>query len=292
MMSVSSIKKTIFVCSFLFLTLMLLPLKTTAQNDARKQAARSEKLIGLRDLFNGDGFVRIPAGEFRMGSNEGAEDERPIHRVRISHGFEMGKFEVTQAQWEAVMESKENGHDKSEPEKAAQGEPTKNSNPSTFKGADLPVENVSWEEVQQFLRTLNAMDKEHLYRLPTEAEWEYASRAGSAKGYTGDLNDVAWTKANSNGHTQPVGQKKPNAWGLYDMFGNVMEWVQDWYDYYGSNVNNTIIDPQGAAPGSYRVYRGCSWYSTPEECYPAARSFDMPAHHYYSLGLRLVRTAK
>ncbi len=252
---------------------------------------QEEKQYGLKALYDGSGFVRIPAGEFMMGSRDGSGDERPVHRVRISRSFEMGKFEVTQAQWEAVMGSNRAAHAEPEKESVALGEPVVSSNPSHFKGSTLPVENVSWDDVQQFLRRLNRLDSRHTYRLPTEAEWEYACRAGSTKGYAGSLDRVAWYQANSGGQTQPVGQKQPNAWGLYDMHGNVLEWVQDWYghDYYG---NSPATDPQGPKSGSYRVYRGGSWYASAADCQAAFRSFDLPGNRYYSLGLRLVRTAK
>lgn len=252
---------------------------------------QEEKLYGLKALYDGSGFVRIPAGEFLMGSRGGSGDERPVHRVRISKSFEMGKFEVTQAQWEAVVGSNRDAHASPEKGSSAQGEPVVSSNPSHFKGSTLPVENVSWDDVQQFLRWLDKLDSRHRYRLPTEAEWEYACRAGRTKDDAGSLDAVAWYRANSGGQTQPVGQKQPNAWGLYDMQGNVLEWVQDWYghDYYR---NGPATNPQGPVSGSYRVYRGGSWYGSAADCRAAFRSFDLPGNRYYSLGLRLVRTAK
>ena len=169
--------------------------------------------------FDGIEFVQIPAGEFLMGS-EARDYERPVTQVRISRGYWLGKHEVTQAEWEAVM----------------------GSNPSNFDecGPNCPVEEVSWDDVQEFIRRLNAAVGEERYRLPTEAEWEYAARAGTSEDtYAGNLTDpygrdpvlegIAWYRRNSGGRTQPVGQKAPNAWGLYDMLGNVYEWVQDWY---------------------------------------------------------------
>src|SRR5262245_3013472 len=153
-------------------------------------------LHGMGALLDGSGFVRIAAGEFLMGSRNGKPDEQPVHRVVISSSFEMGKFEVTQAQWEAVMRR---AHAKVGP-----GETEGSGNPSHFKGPTLPVENVSWQDVQQFLRLLNARDPKHEYRLPTEAEWEYACRAGQTGDHAGSLDGIAWYEMNSDGQTRPV----------------------------------------------------------------------------------------
>jgi formylglycine-generating enzyme required for sulfatase activity len=175
-------------------------------------------------------FVKIAPGEFMMGCSVGDidcnDDERPVHRVQITKPFEIGKYEVTQSQWQAVM----------------------GSNPSTIKGDDRPVETISRTEAQDFLTKLNARNDGYRYRLPTEAEWEYAARAGSTAPYAGRLDDVAWYAGNSNDETHPVGKKKPNAWGLYDMEGNVREWVEDWYasDYYS---RSPVVDPTGPAAG-------------------------------------------
>ncbi len=153
-------------------------------------------------------FVQIQPGEFAMGCSPGddgcAAGESPAHRVRITRGFQMGRQEVTQTQWESVM----------------------GSNPSYFREAARPVESVSWDDVQEFLRRLNARNDGFRYRLPTEAEWEYAARAGTTDKYAGarSLADVAWDYSTSGGETHPAGQKQPNAWGLYDMLGNVYEW--------------------------------------------------------------------
>jgi formylglycine-generating enzyme required for sulfatase activity len=281
MFSHQAIKKMLPGC--LLLIVALFAHSGRAQQEAAKPERQEESLYSLRALLNGSGFVRIPAGEFMMGSKEGNDDEKPAHRVRIRQGFEMGKFEVTQAQWQAVMSRPPEAHARPENTPAA-------ANPSHFKGSNLPVENVSWDEVQQFLLALNARDHQHEYRLPTEAEWEYACRAGQSD--TMDkLEARAWYRDNSEGRTQSVGQKQPNAWGLYDMHGNVWEWVQDWYDphYYR---NSPATDPHGPKDASYRVYRGGSWYSSASDCRAAMRGFDLPANHYYSLGFRLVRTPK
>ena len=215
-------------------------------------------------------FVPLSEGEFVMGCAQGDGEcddvERPAHRVRITKGFEIGKYEVTQAQWEAVM----------------------GSNPSFFKGADRPVEQVSWEDVQQFLSRLNARGDGYRYRLPTEAEWEYAARAGTTGKYYGELDEIAWYGGNSDWHTHPVGQKKPNAWGLYDMLGNVWEWCSDWYDwnYYRSSPE---ADPREPESRRYRSLRGGSWYVHPRDLRVSYRGRFPPSTRFNSLGFRCVR---
>jgi len=191
-------------------------------------------------------LVRIPGGTFQMGSIsfqgqiglEASVVELPVRQVTLS-SFYIGKYEVTQGQWKAVM----------------------GSNPSFFKkGDDYPVEQVRWDDVQAFIRKLNQMTGKR-YRLPTEAEWEYAARGGKdgpGNDRYGNLDDIAWHGANSGGSTHPVGQKQPNAYGLYDMLGNVWEWVQDWFGPYTSSAKT---NPTGPSSGSYRVRRGGSWRS-------------------------------
>ncbi|MGO8751876.1 MAG: formylglycine-generating enzyme family protein, partial [Thermoguttaceae bacterium] len=238
-------------------------------------------------------MVLIPAGEFKMGSGESAEDtvaffnktygegflkadffkaEHPQHRVRITKPFYLGKYLVTQEQWEAVM----------------------GSNPSEFKGPNNPVEKVSWEDCQQFLGKLNAKSAAGggKFQLPSEAQWEYACRAGSKTKYCfGDdkskLGEYAWYDANSGNTTHPVGGKKPNAWGLYDMHGNVCEWCQDWWgrDYYAKSPAD---DPTGAATGSDRVFRGGGWGGPAWGCRSALRIHGEPGLRAY-LGLRVSR---
>jgi formylglycine-generating enzyme required for sulfatase activity len=171
-------------------------------------------------------FVLLEAGTFHMGSSDGDDNECPVHTVDISHSFYLGTYEVMQGQWEAVM----------------------GRNPSQFPGRDHPVENVSWEEVQAFIGQLNAKEGGAKYRLPTEAQWEYAARAATVTAWSfGDdsrrLGEYAWYGENAGMQTHAVGQQQPNGWGLYDMHGNVWEWVQDWYgaDY----PSGKVADPPG-----------------------------------------------
>ena len=237
-----------------------------------KPEAVSESLPKtLRDKF-GIEFVLIPAGEFPMGSRDKEKDETPVHQVRISSAFYLGKYEVKQAQWQAVM----------------------GNNPSRFSNdPNRPVEQVSWEEVQQFIGQLNSREGSNTYRLPTEAEWEYAARAGTTTAYSfgedvGQLGTYAWYSENSGGTTHPVGQKARNAWGLHDMHGNVWEWMQDWYGAYAADA---VRDPQGPASGLYRVIRGGSWGYDARYCRSASRFDAAPGNRYGTLGFRLLRTA-
>ncbi len=213
-------------------------------------------------------MVAIKGGTFNMGKNE-SDDEKPIHSVTLSD-FSIGKTEVTQSQWVAII----------------------GSNPSNFKGDNLPVENVSWNDVQVFLGKLNAKTGK-TYRLPTEAEWEYAAGGGennntkwASINNEGSLGIYAWYGGNSGSKTHPVGTKQPNQFGLYDMSGNVWEWCSDWYsaDYYaGSQQNN----PKGASIGSFRVYRGGSWISEASRCREASRGNNTPGTRNGTLGFRL-----
>ncbi|MDR1686734.1 MAG: formylglycine-generating enzyme family protein [Desulfovibrio sp.] len=207
-------------------------------------------------------FVLIPAGSFMMGS-EARDSEKPRRRVSIGKAFYLGKHEVTQAQWATLMEE----------------------NPSWFRGAELPVEQVFWDRAQEFINRLNRREGHTRYRLPTEAEWEYAARAGRDDAGLGDagsvaevagvLGRVAWYDRNSGNSTHPVGQKEPNALGLYDMLGNVNEWVLDRFaaDYYAHGPGQ---DPPGPESGTLRVRRGGSWSDEAANCRVAARAFDAP----------------
>jgi formylglycine-generating enzyme required for sulfatase activity len=219
----------------------------------------------------GSGMVAVKGGCFEMGSNDGDSDEKPVHRVCVSD-FQIGKYEVTQAEWEAVM----------------------GGNPSKHNGcARCPVEQVSWNDIQEFLEKLNAKSGLQ-YRLPTEAEWEYAARGGAqSRGYTysgsNDLAAVGWYDNNSGSQTHPVGEKQANELGLYDMNGNVWEWVNDWRDssYYANSPSN---DPQGPSSGSYRVNRGGSWDSGAASARVAFRGSSDPSYRAAYLGFRLART--
>jgi formylglycine-generating enzyme required for sulfatase activity len=220
-------------------------------------------------------LVPIPAGEFEMGLDNGTH-ESPAHWVRISEPFYMGKYEVTQGQWESVM----------------------GMNPSRFKGnPNRPVESVSWEDIQEFIKRLNRQEGWEVCRLPTEVQWEYVARAGTTTKRYEDVLDttterfedvldaIAWHDANSGGETHEVGQKRPNAWGLYDMLGNVWEWVQDWYaeDYY---EHSPTIDPQGPDAGVYRVSRGGGWSSYARVVRGAERNRYQPGYRDETLGFR------
>jgi len=212
----------------------------------------------------------IPAGEFAMGSPDSDRyvhrDERPRHRVRITKPFYLGATEVTQEQYEKVM-----------------GE-----NPSVVKGPANPVETVSWDKAVEFCKRLSAKEGKK-YRLPTEAEWEYACRAGSTTRYgfgdnSASLGEHAWHLGNSGRKMHPVGEKKPNAWGLYDMHGNAWEWCQDWLGEYSSDA---VTDPQGPTGGSNRGQRGGSWINDAKYCRSANRWSTRPGHREYFLGFRV-----
>jgi len=243
-------------------------------------------------------FVWCPPGSFMMGSNGNEQDkaikslpkelpakprtaterairnEGPQHRVTLTKGFWMARTEVTQAQWQQIM----------------------GNNPSKFKdmGLDGPVETVSWNDCQVFLKKLNELSVSKIqgtFRMPTEAEWEYACRAGTQTAYyfgedAAKLGDYAWYNANSNMKTHPVAQKKPNPWGLYDMHGNVWEWCEDWYENYSSS---DVINPRGPDAGSGRVGRGGGWDDFAGDLRAAYRSYGRPTDFKASpLGFRPV----
>ena len=227
---------------------------------------------GMTFEANGVSFTMIPVegGTFTMGATSEMTEpylwEKPTHQVTLS-SYYIGETEVTQALWQAVM----------------------GSNPSEFKGDNLPVEMVSWHDCQTFISRLNSLTGKR-FRLPTEAEWEFAARGGNQSSrtqYSGSscIDDVAWYEGNSGGKTHPVKTKQPNELGLYDMTGNVDEWCQDWYDSYSSDAQT---DPTGASSGDHRVCRGGSLRSFPWGCRSSYRGINAPGESYDCIGLRLV----
>ena len=219
-------------------------------------------------------MVKVEAGSFDMGATPEMrslqypyDDEKPDHRVTLTKTYYIGKYEVTQALWQVVM----------------------GNNPSRFKGDDLPVERVSWKRCQDFISKLNSLTGKR-FRLPTEAEWEYAARGGNkSRGYrysgSNTLDDVAWYGDNSGSKTHAVGTKQPNELGIYDMSGNVSEWCQDWRGSYSSSPQT---NPTGAVSGSYRVDRGGSWLYSAWFSRSSSRGGRTPGGRDGDLGLRLV----
>ena len=215
-------------------------------------------------------FALIPAGEFMMGSEE-FNSSKPVHTVKIRTPFYLGINPVTQREWKAIM----------------------GNNPSEFNGNDLPVESVSWNEVQDFIKKLNEKEGTNKYRLPTEAEWEYAARAGTTTRYSfGDddskLGEYAWYIENSGDKTHPVGNKGANPWGLYDVHGNVWEWGQDeWHDTYnGAPIDGSAWEDGDSAA---RVARGGSWFGYAGRCGSASSARSNPGDHHHNLSFRLLK---
>ena len=271
---------------------VLPPTKNTNTQNSNSQPSLPVIPAAVKAIISAENYVSIKTGEFRMGTDEHGENNDVPHLVKITRPFEMGKYEITQAQWEAVLSN----------------------NPSHFKGANLPVENISWDDAQAFIASLNELKDGYQYRLPTEAEWEYACRAGGQAVPKENLEQIAWFGNNSglkqldseaiwnsdrqnynkvlienDCQSHRVGTKKPNAWGLFDMIGNVWEWCQDWYgeDYYLSSPDK---DPTGPTTGTQRINRGGSWYSQSERCQSTIRGKDNPDNKLFNLGFRLVRT--
>lgn len=217
-------------------------------------------------------MVRVEAGTFMMGATPEMEEpydwEKPPHQVTLTDDFYIGKYEVTQALWQAVM----------------------GNNPSKFKGDNLPVENVSWSECQSFISKLNSKTR-RIFRLPTEAEWEYAARGGNkSRGfqYSGSnkISDVAWYEDYSKeSQTHPVGLKLPNELGIFDMSGNVYEWCQDWYATYSSSHQT---NPKGTSKSAGKVCRGGSWGDNEWSCRLSSRNIDSPDYYDNEHGFRLV----
>ena len=235
--------------------------------EARQRQVAYAKLTGLPiehavDLGRGMQLelVLIPPGQFLMGSpadERGRDDDEVQHLTTLSKGFYLGKYPVTQAQWDAVL----------------------GSNPSKFKGQHHPVDQARWEDCQALCRALGTG-----FRLPTEAEWEYACRAGTCDAYAGILDEMAWHDGNSGAITHAVGQKKPNAWGVYDMYGNVWEWCADGYRNYPARA---VTDPVGSESGRHRVIRGGSWISDIRDCRSAERNWRIAENKNDDIGCRL-----
>lgn len=219
-------------------------------------------------------MVYVAGGTFTMGASPNdlaaRYNEEPAHSVTVS-GFYIGKYEVTQKQWVEIM----------------------GSNPSNYKGDELPVENVNWNDVQEFILKLNAKTGKK-YRLPTEAEWEFAARGGNkSKGYkysgSNKISAVACYRDRLGSKTQPVGTKAPNELGIYDMSGNVCEWCSDCYGIYSSDPQT---NPKGPSSGSDRVIRGGSFFHNAEHCRVSSRTFCLSEYGLFSIGFRLVLDAE
>ncbi len=235
--------------------------------------AQEEQTIApvLQDLF--DNMVFVEGGTFMMGAaknqlQEAESDEKAVHEVTLS-SYYICKYEVTQDLWQHVM----------------------GVNPSNFKASRQPVEDITWDDCQLFIERLNKMTGK-TFRLPTEAEWEFAARGGNkSKGYkyagSNSIDEVAWYNRNSGNRPHDVGQKKPNELGLYDMSGNVYEWCQDWKAPYSKKAQQ---DPTGPEEGVNRVNRGGRWCGSARACRTSDRSMSSPDYHFYHLGMRLVLT--
>jgi formylglycine-generating enzyme required for sulfatase activity len=257
-------------CTRLFIVIVYFSACSSQKHDSTLD--RIQNSIGMD-------FVKIPAGNFIMGEATRAEcttcnarpDETPRHAVTISHSFYISTHEVTQKQYMDIMKD----------------------NPSRFKGDNHPVDSVSWTAAKLFIQGLNELEKTQSYRLPTEAEWEYAARAGTREAFhfgdrNRDLLDYAWYVINSGSRTHPVGLKKPNPWGLYDMYGNVFEWCEDWYakGYYALSPNK---DPEGPANGANKVKRGGSKDRSARSCRSSARDSADPTTQSDNTGFRIIK---
>lgn len=251
---------------------------STTEKMVLKTSQQSTPPVSDEVIFNSIKmqFKLLPAGTFMMGSRFGESDEQPVHGVILKKPFTIGVYEVTQSQFEGIM----------------------GVNPSKYQSPSNPVEQVSWLAAIEFCRKLSDLPKEkaagYEYRLPTEAEWEYACRSGSMTKYnfgdqTGQLGNYSWYLKNSRDRTHPIGQKKPNIWGLYDMNGNVWEWCQDWFAIY---PDETVIDPVGPSSGQFRILRGGSWSSESMKCRSADRFWHEPDKVFRDLGFRVIQVSK
>ncbi len=257
---------------------------------AAQRIANARKIADLKlDL------VWIAPGEFLMGSPErknSKDNEWPMTRVKLTQPFWLGRTEVTQAQWTAVMGGNPSESIYKQEGMGMQPVAASRQNIAPSIGDNLPVQNVTWDDAMAFCqkltereRTAGRLPADHAFILPTEAQWEYACRAGTTSDYAGDLAAVGWYAENSEGTTHAVGTKQANAWGFFDMGGNVWEWCRDWYgDYPGGSVT----DPMGPTSGSLRVFRGSSWRNHAEDYRRSTvRNQNEPGHHGDYLGFRV-----
>jgi len=247
-------------------------------------------------------FIKVESGEFIMGSNKGRKNEKPAHKVVISEQYELGMYEVTQKFWFEIMCT--TPADQLEILRKDLGKPDHQDLRGV--GDNNPMYLVSWNEVQLFLQNLNAISTSYSYRLPTEAEWEYAARAGTQTFYSfgnseSELSEYGWYAENTS-NTNPIGMKKPNPWGFYDMHGNVYEWVQDRADDYS---RKSQTDPKGPNPdkdtgkvfsigdsGPDRIMKGGCWGNRAESSHSARRTINSPNSRSRGIGFRLVRMKK
>ena len=277
-------RKKTMLKNFAIATCLAFLLQGCGDSDALKKLLPMESaLVKLKSgdqvsltTTHGIDLIGIPSGSFQMGSDSGDSDEKPAHTVRLTKAFFLGKTEVTQAQWRAVM----------------------GSNPSYYTGDELPVEQVSWEDCIKFCEELTKREHDSgalptgwKYTLPTEAQWEYACRAGTNTKYSfGDsesgLGTHAWYYDNSGNETHSVGGKKANPWGLLDMHGNVYEWCLDWYDsgFYKSSLQ---LDPVNTSAAQNRVFRGGCIYNSAVDLRSAYRYYNTPGYRRGYVGFRL-----
>lgn len=244
----------------------------------------TEPSIILKEPVLGMEFVKIQQGDFLMGDHEGLNDSIAVHKVRITEDYWLGKTEVTQAQWQAILGKKE-----LHPEKPS---PFRNQNP------EYPIVSISYHDIELFLDKLNKRSAEYQFRLPTEAEWEYACRAGTKSPFSfGDVLNDSFANYNAEipskysvpgkylGHPTPVGSYTQNQWGLYDMHGNVWEWVSDWHEPYSID---TAINPSGPKAGKEKIIRGGSWYFGAENAKSSYMRTHAPHLWGFSIGFRLI----